>query len=226
MIAFARRSNRAVSLRRRMSVVRTTKSVAIAQTTMSDEQMAETIVREHTGRMLAVAKRYLRCADEAADAVQDAFVSALASLDRFRGEASVGTWLHRIVVNVCLMRLRARRSQPTTSLDALLPSFDQFGRHAESISPCQAGSDGLELHETRTLVRACIDKLPADHRAILLLRDIDGFDTTDTAELLGISRVAVKNRLHRARQALRTLLAPHFVTDAAPAKTARRGNRA
>jgi RNA polymerase sigma-70 factor (ECF subfamily) len=196
MIAIARRPKRN-RLHRRSVALRPTNRCDGVCPAKVDDQLADNLVREHAVRMHAVALRYLRSGDEAADAVQDAFVSALASLDRFRGEASVGTWLHRIVVNVCLMRLRARRSRPTQSLDALLPSLDHNGRSADSISPWQTSSDGLETQETRALVRACIDKLPADHCAILLLRDIDGFDTTDTAELLGISRVAVKTRLHR-----------------------------
>lgn len=234
MIALASKSRRC-TIRRRAVLVRAhvptpvekglTDDSVIAHSKTGDDQARAALVCEHAGRMLAVATGYLHSTDDAADAVQDAFVAALTALPRFRGDSALGTWLHRIVVNVCLMRLRSRRSQATQSLDALLPLVDGRDRPADAISPSSMGVAGLELHETRALVRACIDKLPADQRAILLLRDIDGFDTTDTAELLGISRVAVKTRLHRARQALRTLLAPHFADEAPPAKCALAGNR-
>jgi RNA polymerase sigma-70 factor (ECF subfamily) len=164
---------------------------------------------EYGDRLLAVARRLLRSAEDAADAVQDAFVSALAARRSFQGESTVYTWLYRIVVNVCLMKLRSRPRAKCVSLEGLLQARGDsgyyqrpFGRRNEG-----AGTD-MEREELRFAVRACIDKLPDDFRAILLLRDIEQLDTDETAELLELSRGAVKTRLHRARQTLRTLLEP------------------
>jgi RNA polymerase sigma-70 factor (ECF subfamily) len=92
-----------------------------------------------------------------------------------------------------------------------LPAFDRSGHHAATISRWNAPSDDAVLsEESRALVRQSIDRLPEDHRVVLLLRDIENLSTEETAIVLGISAGAVKTRLHRARQALRTLLDPHF----------------
>ena len=103
--------------------------------------------------------------------------------------------------------LRRRGRRPTVSLDDMLPKFSRDGHHLRPIVDWTGGAPArLSRDETRSQVRACIDRLPDDYRTILLLRDIEGLDTIETARLLGITPNAVKLRLHRARQALRTLL--------------------
>lgn len=174
----------------------------------ADPAAYETLVRRHGPAMLAVARRYLRSEQDAADAVQDAFLSAFRSIDRFAGESRLSTWLHRIVVNACLMKLRSQRSQPTMSIDPLLPTFDDTGHHAQRVAAWGAPADHIESEEVRAMVRHCIDQLPEPYRVVLMLRDIDELDTQETAARLDISEGAVKVRLHRARQALRTLLDP------------------
>jgi RNA polymerase sigma-70 factor (ECF subfamily) len=174
-----------------------------------DEGACEELVRRHAGRMLAVARRFLRSEEDSADAVQDAFLAAFRSLDGFAGHSALGTWLHRIVVNVCLMRLRARSRSREVQIEDLLPTFDETGHHTRPVrSWNEEGISRLSRAETRVQVRACIDRLPERYRQVLLLRDIEEFDTDHTAQHLGISPGAVKTRLHRARQALRTLLEP------------------
>ncbi|MCK6456410.1 MAG: sigma-70 family RNA polymerase sigma factor [Phycisphaerae bacterium] len=179
-----------------------------------DESACEEFVRRFGGQMLAVARRFLRCEHDAADAVQEAFLSAFRSIHEFAGGSKVSTWLHRIVVNVCLMKLRSAKSSPTTSIESLLPIFDATGHHARRVSAWEVPPpERMHTTEMRLRVRECIAELPEQYRVILLLRDIEELDTQETAERLGISQAAVKVRLHRARQALRTLLEPLFVTD-------------
>ena len=96
----------------------------------SDDAFA-VLVGTHTGRMLAVARRYLGNEEDARDAVQDAFLSAFRAIDRFEGEAKLSTWLHRIVVNACLMKLRTRRRRPEGKIEDLLPRFLEDGHQAE-----------------------------------------------------------------------------------------------
>ncbi len=171
----------------------------------------EALVRRETPRLLAVARRLLRNEEDAKDAVQDAFVSAFRSLDAFEGSCQVSTWLHRITVNAALMRLRTRRRKPEESIEDLLPTFLEDGHHARH--PHEWRDNGEEIlarKEDRDFVRACIDRLPEAHRTVLLLRDIEDLDTAEAARALGTSEAAVKVRLHRARQALRTLLEPRF----------------
>jgi len=194
----------------------TEEAALLARVRAGEAPAWEEFVRTYCGRMYAVAQRLLGGEHDAADAVQDALVSAFRSIDGFAGDAQLGTWLHRIVVNACLMRLRAARSRPAISIDALLPAFDETGHHRRPVRPWspepEADLGGQELRER---VRACIHQLPEPYRLVVLLRDIEQLDTRETAGQLGISEAAVKVRLHRARQALCTLLEPHFAAAGA-----------
>ncbi len=178
----------------------------VAALRRGDPAAFEDVVRRYGGRMLAVARRMLRVEEDARDAVQEAFVSAFKARDGFAGNARLSTWLHRIVVNAALMRLRRQRRKPEESIDELLPRFDESGEWCDDETRATTPADLLERSETRVIVRECIDRLPASYRTILLLRDIEELDTDETADKLGMSVTAVKTRLHRARQALRTLL--------------------
>jgi len=182
-----------------------------------DPKAFETLVRRHGGRLLAISQRFLRNEEDARDAVQDTFLQAYRALDSFAGDAKISTWLHRIAINASLMKLRTRRRKPEESIDALLPKFLEDGHQRDPAVQWLERSDvALERQETRAMVRKCIDRLPNTHRTVLLMRDIEELDTDETAKLLGISTNAVKTRLHRARQALRALLDPHFREGAAP----------
>ena len=175
------------------------------------EEAFETLVRAHSGRMLSVCRRILRNDEEAKDAVQEAFVSAFRGMASFEGTSRLGTWLHRIAVNASLMRLRSRKRRPEESIDDLLPTFKDDG-HAR-IEPRDWSRSALQLvesRETREFVRGCIDRLPELYRTVLLLRDIEEMDTAEAAGVLGVSEGVVKVRLHRARHALRRLLAGRF----------------
>src|SRR6187431_172996 len=183
----------------------------IAQLRAGDEAAFEQVVRSYGGRLLAVARRIVNSEEDARDAVQDAFLNAFRSLDRFEGNAKLSTWLHRIVVNAALMKLRTRKRKPEQSIEGMLPSFLDDGHHEERFQSWDEPVDKLmERAENRELVRRQIDALPEGYRTVLVLRDIEGLDTEETAKMLGLSVNATKIRLHRARQALRSLLAPHF----------------
>ena len=183
----------------------------VARLVRQDEEACELFVRRYSGRMLLTARRLLRRDDDAADAVQEAFISVFRNIDRFEGHSRLGTWLHRIVVNACLMKLRSRARQSEVSIESLLPEFDKSGHHARAVrSWGKPQIEKLLTDETRALIRRCIDMLPEDFRTILLLRDIEELSTEEAASVLDITPGTAKVRLHRARQALRTLLEPHF----------------
>lgn len=176
-----------------------------------DADAFESLVREQTPRLLRVARRFMRNEEEARDAVQDAFISVFRSVRSFGEQSLLSTWLHRIVVNACLMRLRAqKRRGEDEDIEQLLPKFREDGHQLERSVRWEAADSQLERTERCNLVRACIDRLPESYRAVLLLRDIEELDTEETAEILQMTPNAVKVRLHRARQALRTLLDPHM----------------
>jgi RNA polymerase sigma-70 factor (ECF subfamily) len=172
-----------------------------------DESAYEELVRTHTPRMLAVARRLLRDEDRAQEAVQQAFVSAFRAIGGFRAGAQLSTWLHRIVVNAALMTLRQDRRRAERSIEDLLPSWEADG-HRVIVEPTDTVpvDVALEREETRARVRAAIDRLPDSYRVALLLRDIEDLDVAEGAARMGISTNAFKIRVHRARQALLTLL--------------------
>ena len=177
-----------------------------------DRQAFEELVREQGGRLLAVARRFLRSSEDQADAVQETFLSALRSIGSFEGGSSISTWLHRILINHCLMKLRTRSRRHEVSLEDVAPRLDGAERRAAAASTSWAEDPHARLAtaEERVLVRRRIECLPDSLRLVLLLRDIEELDTDETARLLGISRANVKTRLHRARLAVRELLEPHF----------------
>jgi RNA polymerase sigma-70 factor, ECF subfamily len=183
----------------------------LAELRAGDDAAYERLVRATTPRLLAVARRIVGSDDEARDVVQESFISAFKALDRFEGNARLSTWLHRIVLNRALMRLRTRKRKPEEPIDALLPAFKDDGHYVREAVDWSDGADvTLERAETRAFVRAQIDQLPDTYRTVLLLRDIEEMSTQETSAMMGISENAVKIRLHRARQALRALLAERF----------------
>jgi RNA polymerase sigma-70 factor, ECF subfamily len=177
-----------------------------------DDRAFEWLVRDYIVPLQAVALRLLQNQADADDAVQEAFLSAFRRFESFRGDARLGTWLHRIVVNTALGRLRKhkRRRQLTGELidvSELLPRFTADGHPERFSEPWVHPVEELAAQaETREQVRRMIDKLPDNYRTVLILRDIEELGTAETAELRGLSPGAVKVRLHRARQALRNLL--------------------
>ncbi|MCG3127095.1 MAG: hypothetical protein CHACPFDD_01953 [Phycisphaerae bacterium] len=177
----------------------------------SEPAACEAFVRREVGRALAVARRLLGSEADAADAVQDAFASFFTSLDRFRRDARLSTWLHRIVVNAALARRRAAARRHERTIDELLPTYEPDG-HRQGVRPAwdASGAASLEREETRAIVRRRIDELPADYRDVIMLRDVEEMGTAETAAALGVTPGAVKVRLHRARQALRSLLEEEF----------------
>jgi RNA polymerase sigma-70 factor (ECF subfamily) len=176
-----------------------------------DSAAFEELVRTYGSRLFAVARRMLASEADARDAVQDAFLSVFRALPSFAGESRLSTWLHRIVVNAALMKMRSRRRRPEEAIDDLLPRFIEDGHHVEEFADWQLPADEqIARSETCAMVREAIGRLPESYRTVVMLRDIDQLDTETVARMLGVSPNAVKIRLHRARQTLRTLLDCHF----------------
>jgi RNA polymerase sigma-70 factor (ECF subfamily) len=180
----------------------------VARLRVGDGASYEQLVRTYGGRLLAVARRLVRNEEDARDCVQEAFLQAFRNIEKFEQRASLGSWLHRIVTNAALMKLRARARRPEASIEDLLPQFDADGQRAAPEAELAVSLELLERREVREAVRRSIDQLPDGYRNVLLIRDIEGYDTAETAALLGLTPGAVKTRLHRARTALKSLLAP------------------
>lgn len=162
------------------------------------------LFRRHRDRLWAVALRTVCDQEEAADALQDAMLSAFRRAGDFRGESAVTTWLHRIVVNACLDRLRRRAARPAmTGEDEALAAL------------APQAPDGTELTAARLDVDAALRTLPPPQRAALVLVDMLGYSVSDAADILGISPGTVKSRCARSRARLLPLVA-HLRGNQAP----------
>jgi RNA polymerase sigma-70 factor (ECF subfamily) len=179
----------------------------VARLQRGDDVAAERFVRDNGARLLAMARRYLGNDADAQEAVQEAFLNAFRSLQSFKGDSRLLTWLTRILINICLARLRKREQRGEALIEDLLPRFNGLGHRVLPEPVAREGrSHGVESQETRDIIRRGIERLPESHRTVLFLRDIEQLDTREAAEALGLTETAVKVRLHRARQALRELI--------------------
>ena len=162
----------------------------------------------HRDRLWAVALRTLGDPDTAADAVQEAMISAFRRAESFRGESAVTTWLHRIVVNACLDQVRRRQVRATEPLPD-----DLEGRLEVAAPP---PPDPAEQLGERTAVLAALRQLPEEQRAALVLVDMEGYSVTEAADLLGCAPGTVKSRCARGRARLLPLLSWLRNPQAAP----------
>ena len=196
----------------------------VARLKAGDEAAYEEMVRSLGGRLLAVARRMLRDEEAARDAVQEAMLSAVRAIHGFDGHSRLSTWLHRIVVNAALMRIRSRQRRPEQSIEPLLPRFAEDGHHAEPVTSWAESAERLiERAQTRALVRAALEELPESYRVVIMMRDIDDMSTAEAAAAFGITENALKLRLHRARQALGTIIRRRLAETPAERLNARAG---
>jgi RNA polymerase sigma-70 factor, ECF subfamily len=178
-----------------------------------------TIMQRNNRRLYRVARAVVLNDSEAEDVVQEAYVRAFTHLDQFRGDASLATWLSRIVLNEALGRLRRRR--PTLDLETI----DNRPLSQAQVIPFPLATPQLDPERTMAqreihrLVEQAIDDLPEAFRIVLVARIIEDMSVEETAQLFGLRAETVKTRLHRARALLRDALKKHIdsaLTDAFP----------
>ncbi|WP_442933538.1 RNA polymerase sigma factor SigM [Micromonospora sp. CPCC 206060] len=155
------------------------------------------LFHRHRDRLWAVAIRTIGDREDAADALQDALLSAHRAAARFRGESAVTTWLHRIVVNACLDRIRRRQAHPTVPLPD--------GRRTDEPGPWTGGTEPAAPapdHDTALVVRQALAELPVEQRAALILVDVQGYPVAEAARILDVAEGTVKSRCARGRARL------------------------
>ena len=201
-----------------------------------DAEAFGTLFERHRDRLWAVALRTTADPEEAADALQDALIAAFRRAGSYRGDAAVTTWLHRIVVNACLDRLRRRRvrlAEPLPDDPGLEPGPRRTGSATphprpvgSDVDPSAAVVDPADLaldHERRTAVLAALQTLPLDQRAALVLVDMEGYSVEETAAILECAPGTVKSRCSRGRAKLLPLLLEHRSTGVGePTRIAKR----
>jgi RNA polymerase sigma-70 factor (ECF subfamily) len=158
------------------------------------------VIKTHNQRLYRIARGVVRDDAEAEDIVQEAYVRAFAHLESFRGDASLGTWLSRIVINEALGRLRKRRRT------VAMPENSQAEIIQFPLNPSDDPERTMAQRQILQLVERATDSLPDVYRMVFVARVIEGLSIEETSELLGVRPQTVKTRLHRARALLRKAL--------------------
>jgi RNA polymerase sigma-70 factor (ECF subfamily) len=165
----------------------------------------EELVLKYQRQIYTVAYRFMGNHEDASDLAQEAFIKAYKSIDRFRGESSLKTWLYHIVANVCRDELRKRKKGQVLSLDA--PISTEEGEITRQTEDWTYAPDLIyESKEAQYFIQEAINQLTPEYKEVIILREIQGFSYEEIAQHLGCSLGTIKSRLNRARKAMRDLL--------------------
>jgi RNA polymerase sigma-70 factor (ECF subfamily) len=174
----------------------------IREAQKGDVSAFNTLVLHYQSTVYNVAYRIMGDSGVAADATQDAFISAYQSLNRFRG-GSFRAWLTRIVTNACYDELRHRKRRPQSSLDELTEENESFGGLTSDVVGPEEHQQQVELVAA---IERCLGELPAEQRIVAVMCDVEGYDYNEIADIVAVSLGTVKSRLSRARARLRDCL--------------------
>ncbi|MBP7177250.1 MAG: sigma-70 family RNA polymerase sigma factor [Thermoclostridium sp.] len=170
-----------------------------------DIEAFETLIQAHQKKVYNIALRMTKNPEDAQELAQDTLVRAFVSIKKFRGEASFSTWLYRIAMNVCTDFLRKRNK-------AVVISMEQGAAGSENEQPIQLPEEGpgpdeqSEKRQLRQLVKSAMDSLSAEHRQVLVLRDLMDLSYKDIAHSLDVSEGTIKSRINRAREGLKQVI--------------------
>ncbi len=183
----------------------------IEQAVKGDNKAFEYLVKKYEQRIYDLAFKILNNSDEASDVLQETFLQAYRALLKFRSQSSFSTWLYRIAMNNCLMKIRKQKLQNTESLDNDVNNDGEYIRPHTiqdwSFNP-EATAENTELKEVLTKT---ISALAPDYRTVLILHDMQGLSNREVSNILKVSLSAMKSRLHRARNYVRQQLTEYFM---------------
>jgi RNA polymerase sigma-70 factor (ECF subfamily) len=185
----------------------------IAASLKGDASAFGDLVRRHQDRLFHTVYRLVDNAEDALDVVQEAFLSAYQSLDSFKGDSLFFTWLYRIVVNTAISMKRRRRV--VLSIDAARIGSDPQIDPAD-MSEANRPEHALDQAEQSRRVQKALTKLSPEHRAVLVMKDMEGQKYEDMADVLGVPIGTIRSRLHRARLELRAILEQDEEGEPAP----------
>jgi len=174
-----------------------------------NEESFEKLVIRYRERIYRLAFRLTGDPHEAEDILQKTFLQIYQRLDTYRRDARFATWVYRVAMNIAMMHQRSTRRHLAESLEQYLPQYDESGRLARldlDYGRVARADELIEKEELTEKIREAVDRLPEDYRLVLVLRDLEGFSTSEAAQLLEIDEGAVRVRLHRARLMLRGYL--------------------
>jgi len=177
----------------------------------SAPEAVEALFERFHGKIYGLAMSILKNESDAEEATQDVFLTVVQKAHMFKGNSALYSWIYRICVNACLMRLRGKRRQETVSIEEFMPVFTEDGMHK---SPVEDWSKEVERKmldkELGKVIKKFTDELSEKYRVVFVLSDVEGLSNEETAQILGLTVPAVKSRLHRARLYLREQLARYL----------------
>lgn len=180
----------------------------VAGISRGDSKSFEELIERYSRKAYGLAFRLVGNAEDAEEALQDVFTQVHRKAGEFQGKSQFSSWLYRVTVNSCLMKLRKRKQEKAQPLEDVLPSY----RNTMSLrqDEREEGDRATFIFELKTALEEAIQTLPEEYKPVFILRDVDGLSSSEVGTLLGISIPAVKSRLHRSRMILREKLLPIY----------------
>lgn len=169
----------------------------------------EELLRRHQGKIYGLSVRMLRDSHDAEEVLQDVALTIFQKAGTFQGRAAVSSWIYRVTVNACLMRIRKRPKVQAIPLEEELgPAMNEEGMATEMVADWTAlPREQLDRKELTARIEEAVGELPPEYRTVFVLRDVEGLSAQEACEILSLSLPALKSRLHRARLFLRKKLA-------------------
>ncbi len=186
-------------------------NVLLEELRKGSPEAVEMLFNRFHGKIYSLAMSILKNESDAEEAAQDVFLTVIRKADTFKGNSAFYSWIYRICVNTCLMRLRGKRRSDTVSIEEFMPVFTDEGMH---VSPIDDWSKEVERKaldkELGEVIQRFTENLSEKYRVVFVLSDIEELSNEETAQILGLTVPAVKSRLHRARLYLREQLARYL----------------
>lgn len=174
-------------------------------------EAVEALFDRFHGKIYSLAMSIVKNESDAEEAAQDVFMTVVQKAHTFKGNSALYSWIYRICVNTCLMRLRGKRRHETVSIEEFMPVFTDEGMHASLIDDWSKEVERKALDkELGQVIRKSTESLSEKYRVVFVLSDVEGLSNEETAKILGLTVPAVKSRLHRARLYLREQLSRYL----------------
>ncbi len=186
-------------------------NVLLEELRRGSPEAVEALFDRFHGKIYSLAMSILKNESDAEEAVQDVFMTVVQKAHTFKGNSALYSWIYRICVNTCLMRLRGKRKHETVSIEEFMPVFTEEGMHASLIDDWSKEVERKALDkELGQVIRKSTENLSEKYRVVFVLSDVEGLSNEETAKILGLTVPAVKSRLHRARLYLREQLSRYL----------------
>ncbi|MDA8122326.1 MAG: sigma-70 family RNA polymerase sigma factor [Deltaproteobacteria bacterium] len=186
-------------------------NVLLEELRVGNPEAVEALFDRFHGKIYGLAMSIVKNESDAEEAVQDVFMTVVRKAHTFKGNSALYSWIYRICVNTCLMRLRGKRRHETVSIEEFMPMFTEDGMHASPIDDWSKEVERKALDkELGRMIRKSTENLSEKYRVVFVLSDVEGLSNEETAKILGLTVPAVKSRLHRARLYMREQLSRYL----------------